>query len=120
MDIQVGDRITYKTFGEIKIAFIVDDEDMDNLQEDIKNNNIEVLKVERPKYEVVEEKKEKKEKNEINPKDVVELIELKICELYKKCPQNSVNKAMIIERELQLEILYEILDKIKELELEKN
>ena len=82
-------------------------------------SSIEILKIERPKYEVVEEKKEK-EKNEINPKDIIELIELKICDLYTKCPKNSINKAMIIERELQLEVLQEILDKTKALGLEEN
>ena len=58
MNIRVGDRATYKTFGETKIALIVDDEDIDNIQEDIKNKNIEILKIGRPQYEVVEEKKE--------------------------------------------------------------
>ena len=58
MDIQVGDRVTYESFGEIETALITDNEDIDNIKEDIKNNNIEILKIERPKYEVVEEKKE--------------------------------------------------------------
>ena len=57
-DIQVGDKITYKSLGEIRIALISDNEDIDNIQEDIKSNNIQILKIERPKYEVVEEKKE--------------------------------------------------------------
>ena len=83
-------------------------------------SSIEILKIERPRYEVVEEKKERKRKNEINPKDIIELIELKICDLYTKCPKNSINKAMIIERELQLEVLQEILDKTKALGLEEN
>ena len=58
MDIQVGDRIIYKYMGEMKTSLITDDEDIENIQEDIKNNSIEIIKIERPKYEVVEEKKE--------------------------------------------------------------
>ena len=58
MDIQVGDRIIYKHMGEMKTSLITDDEDIENIQEDIKNNSIEIIKIERPKYEVVEEKKE--------------------------------------------------------------
>ena len=55
MDIQVGDRVTYK------IREIVFTEIINNLSWGVKLKNdamYEILKIERPKYEVVEEKKE--------------------------------------------------------------
>ena len=61
MDIQVGDRIAYKyLFDNNKIySFIIRNtanlKDYERMKE---NNRIEILKIERPKYEVVEEKKE--------------------------------------------------------------
>ena len=79
MDIKVGDLVTYKSSGEIRIASIIDDKDIDNIQEDIKNKNIEILKIERPHYEVVEEKKElltKEEKEFL--KQVLKFMDIKI------------------------------------------
>ena len=58
MDIQVGDKITYKMFGETYIQLISDTDDINHIQTDIKANDLKILKIERPKYEVVEEKKE--------------------------------------------------------------
>ena len=60
MDIQVGDKITYKfkLSGKTEVALLLAEADVNGIQKDIDNNNIEVLKIERPKYEVVEEKKE--------------------------------------------------------------
>lgn len=56
MDIQVGDRVTYKYKDEndIKINIITSNND----KAIISQNDKEILKIERPKYEVVEEKKE--------------------------------------------------------------
>ncbi len=66
MDIQVGDRVTYKylnTSDKRRITRLVNNEyeieDYKNMFSDIeKENAIEILKVERPKYETIEEKKE--------------------------------------------------------------
>ena len=57
MDIQVGDKVTYKyKYDNEKIEEIMIDMDyVENLKEDV---DIEILKIERPSYEVVEEKKE--------------------------------------------------------------
>ena len=55
MDMQVGDKVTYK------IREIVFTEIINNLSWGVKLKNdamYEILKIERPKYEVVEEKKE--------------------------------------------------------------
>ncbi len=57
MDIQVGDKVTFKSIktGEI-ITLVVSG---NGLKKDLLNKNYaEILKIERPKYEVVEEKKE--------------------------------------------------------------
>ena len=64
MDIQVGDRVTYKYETEqgIRVSIISSLEEA----QDYKNmanssgeyDSIEIIKIERPKYEVVEEKKE--------------------------------------------------------------
>lgn len=64
VDIQVGDRITYKYEDENKHRIVI----ISNLDElgDYKNmattsgefSSIRIIKIERPKYEVVEEKKE--------------------------------------------------------------
>ena len=57
MDIQVGDRVTYQNkLNEIKKAIIKDDEMAILFKVDKKY--IKVLKIERPKYETIEEKKE--------------------------------------------------------------
>lgn len=52
MDIQVGDRITYKN-GHVELI-----QNNENLKDRIENCTIEVVKIERPKYEIVEEKEE--------------------------------------------------------------
>ena len=61
MDIQVGDRITYR-YLEIKdkifIAIINVLSELIDYERMVKENQIEILKIERPKYEVIEEKKE--------------------------------------------------------------
>ena len=54
MDIQVGDKVTYKYEDEIYIKIILDEYELSVLKEDDR----EILKIERPKYEVVEVKKE--------------------------------------------------------------
>ena len=54
MDIRVGDRVTYKYNDEIYIKIILDEYELSV----IKDDDREILKIERPKYEVVEEKKE--------------------------------------------------------------
>ena len=56
MDIRVGDRVTYKYNEKIKIDLVENLETIENVNK--LENQIEILKIERPKYEVVEEKKE--------------------------------------------------------------
>lgn len=66
MDIQVGDRVTYKYLntnkGEIFISTVEDIGEVQNYKQMSSNkteiSSIEILKIERPKYEVIEEKKE--------------------------------------------------------------
>lgn len=66
MDIQLGDRITYKYINAIdkkKITRLVLDEteakDYKNMASDTnKESSIEIIKIERQKYEVIEEKKD--------------------------------------------------------------
>ena len=54
MDIQVGDRVTYKYKDKIYIKIILDEYELSVLKDDDR----EILKIERPKYKVVEEKKD--------------------------------------------------------------
>ncbi len=62
MDIQVGDRVTYKSINEpsyqARYKIIADENDILKVHNCIKEEQIKILKIERPKYEVVEEKKE--------------------------------------------------------------
>ncbi len=60
-DLQEGDRITYKyNNGDDKIykSIIQDDGDLEDYKERIERKSLEILKIERPKYEVVEENEE--------------------------------------------------------------
>ena len=66
IDLQVGDRITYKYMNNgdelIHIAIIYSDSDLFDYKERIESKtqigSIEILKIERPEYKVIEEKKE--------------------------------------------------------------
>lgn len=66
IDLQVGDRVTYKYLNnndnKIYTSIIEDIGDLENykrmIESKIEISSIKILKVERPKYEVVEEKKE--------------------------------------------------------------
>ena len=58
MTYKFGDRVIYRVSGETIETLVADNEDVNNIQEDIQKNRLEILKIERPKYEVVEEKKE--------------------------------------------------------------
>ena len=64
MDIQVGDRITYKfidkdgIFTEIVGSNNLSLTSIHWFKEHLEDKEIEIIKIERPKYEVVEEKKE--------------------------------------------------------------
>ena len=84
MDIQIGDRVTYKYNNDddkIYTSIIQDDGDLEDYKERIESKSLTILKIERPKYEVVEEKKklltlEEKEylKNIIQPLEYKNLI----------------------------------------------
>ena len=54
MTYKFGDRVIYRVSGETIETLVADNEDVNNIQE----NRLEILKIERPKYEIVEEKKE--------------------------------------------------------------
>ena len=56
LDIQVGDRITYKYDEKIRISIIENLSDIEFMRKFA--NSIEIIKIERPKYEVVEENEE--------------------------------------------------------------
>lgn len=62
MDIQVGDRVTYKSSNEPdyqkREKIIENEDDIIKVSHCVKDEQIEILKIERPKYEVIEEKKE--------------------------------------------------------------
>ena len=60
MDIQVGDRITYKCMEQDPETFeiVINKEKIDVFMYAIQEGHIKILKIERPKYEVVEERKE--------------------------------------------------------------
>ena len=62
MDIQVGDIVTYKNINEpdyqARQKIMINEDDIAKIHSCIKESQIEILKIERPKYEVVEEKKE--------------------------------------------------------------
>ena len=58
MDIQVGDRVTYLDSYKTKRITIIKDAEMVETFKIDTGLYIEILKIERPKYEVIEEKKE--------------------------------------------------------------
>lgn len=63
MDIQAGDKITYIYLKENKkvtaiVACNSEAKDLQNMQKEGSEHQIKILKIERPKYEVIEEKKE--------------------------------------------------------------
>ena len=78
MDIQVGDKVTYKYNGKIKIDLIENLETIENANK--LENEIQILKIERPKYEVVEEKKELlTEEEKADLKDIIENVNKYSC-----------------------------------------
>ncbi len=57
-NIEVGDRVTYRCKNEAKINYqIIVDSDA-QIEDFKQQKDLEILKIERPKYEVIEEKKE--------------------------------------------------------------
>ena len=58
MDIRVGDRITYKDMGITMITSVKDGKEINDIKTALKNNAIEIIKIERLKYEVIEERKQ--------------------------------------------------------------
>ena len=81
--IQVGDRVTIDCMGDTKTIIITREKEIEQIKDNVASYTNKILKIERPKYEVVEEKKElldKKEReylsNVIKPfKNIVENIE---------------------------------------------
>lgn len=64
MDIQVGDRITYKKkdVSEIRVNIISSKFDLSCINSNLIHDKIELLKIERPKYEEIKELLTKEEK----------------------------------------------------------
>lgn len=62
MDIQVGDKVTHKSVEEpdeeAREYIIKDEHQLADIISCVIKNEIEILKIERPKYELIEEKKE--------------------------------------------------------------
>ncbi len=62
MDIQVGDRVTYKSLNEPNYQkrekIVINEDEIIKILECVKDEQIEIFKLERPKYEVLEEHKE--------------------------------------------------------------
>ena len=60
MDIQVGDRVTYKyENGTVCEEIMTNKDDIEGIKITLKElEGVEILKIERPKYEKIEEKKE--------------------------------------------------------------
>ena len=58
MNLEVGDRVTYKDMGITRITLIENDRDIEDIKECVQSNAIQIIKIERPHYEVIEEKKE--------------------------------------------------------------
>lgn len=62
MDIQIGDRITYKCINinkeDLEVEIIKDNIMLDDYKNRFENDFWELLKVERPNYSVIEEKKD--------------------------------------------------------------
>lgn len=60
MDIQVGDKVTGKWLDNNQeiTEVVISNERLEIIKHNIKNNQIQILKIERQKYEVIEEHKE--------------------------------------------------------------
>lgn len=62
MDIEVGDRVTYKSLKEPdyqkREKVVINEAEIIKILECVKDGQVEILKIERPKYEVTKEKKE--------------------------------------------------------------
>ena len=58
MDIRVGDKITLDCMGDVKTIIITTEQQIEQIKENVTTYTNKILKIERPKYEVVEEKKE--------------------------------------------------------------
>ena len=58
MDIQVGDRVTIDCMGDVKTIVITREQQIEQIKDNVASYTNKILKIERPKYEVVEEKKE--------------------------------------------------------------
>ena len=80
MDIQVGDRVTIDCMGNVKTIIITTEQEIKQIKENVAIFTNKILKIERPKYEVVEEKKElltKEEKAYL--KDIIENVNKYSC-----------------------------------------
>ena len=58
MDIQIGDKVTIDCMGDVKTIIITTEQEIKQIKENVAIFTNKILKIERPKYEVVEEKKE--------------------------------------------------------------
>ena len=95
MNIQVGDRVTYKNRlkDEIITIIVLGASDINKL----KNGCREILKIERPKYEVVEEKKElltEEEKSDL--KAIIENVNKYSCMKVNEISFRTTNNGKLI------------------------
>lgn len=58
MEIEVGDRVTTKQDNKSYVEIIIGENDAERIIESIQKNRLEIIKIERPNWSVVEEKKE--------------------------------------------------------------
>lgn len=90
MDIQVGDRVTYNYYGTTIIEIIMDKKQSRSMLEELDNKGVKLLKIERPEYKVLEEKKElltEEEKEFL--KQYVKMSKLKITNIVKENENNQ-------------------------------
>ena len=58
IQVQVGDKVTIDCMGAVKTIIITTEQQIEQMKENVATYTNKILKIERPVYEVVEEKKE--------------------------------------------------------------
>ena len=96
LDLQVGDRITYKIIKTNEISTLIIDGD--SFLDDLKDkNNIELIKIERPHYGVIEEKKELlTEEEKATLKDIIKNVNKYSCIKVDKISLRGTNNGKLV------------------------
>lgn len=117
-NIEIGDKVTYKYLDTNKqfTMIVVTDSDINDLNTMKKEDLIQILKIERPKYEVIEEKKE-----ELLTGEEKEFLKkyIKLIESLNNGNVESIRKEyylIVIRLKTQLEYQVEVGPKFKNLE----